>query len=428
MSSKSPVKEAGEPTQENILRRVANMPLVSSAYDAAATAFSSTKDTHPYVKSLLDTAEKGVKILTEVALTIAQPILTKLEPQVAMASGYASEGLDTLAEKLPVLQLTVDKVASDTKEMVSSKMTSTKEALANQLFGVVDMTKEVVQGSMKATKSIISHSLTTVVESRVGQIAVRSAEAMLGRSEELIDDYLPITDEELALLSAVLTDGDMIPVRPYVQQEYLVRLGTLSVKLCHRAYQHSVAKLKRAQQAIQNSLSQLQQTLHLIEHTKQGVGDKGPKVADGQEKLIQMFREWKKANIKEKSEKDLAEACICVHVETQTLTMFRNMIQQLQAACQALLFSIQGFPSSLQDKVQQIRQSTKDLHSSFSAAGSFQELPGALLSQSYQRVQKAQEYLDELWEYIARNTPLSWLVGPFKLSEPAPFETGTRVE
>ncbi|XP_062990594.1 perilipin-3-like [Elgaria multicarinata webbii] len=425
MSSKSPVKEAGEPVQENVLRRVASMPLVSSAYDAAATAFSSTKDTHPYVKSLLDTAEKGVKILTEVALTTAQPILTKLEPQVAMASEYASKGLDTLEEKLPVLQLTVDKVASDTKEMVSSKMTSTKEALANQLFGVVDITKEVVQDRMKATKSIISHSLTTVVESRVGQIAVRSAEAMLGKSEELVDDYLPITEEELALLSAVLTDGDVIPVRPYAQQEYLVRLGALSVKLRHRAYQHSVAKLKRAQQAIQNSLSQLQQTLHLIEHTKQGVGDK---VADGQEKLLQMFREWKKANIKEKSEKDLAEACLCVHVESQTLAMFRNMIQQLQAAYEALLFIIQGFPFSLQDKVQQIRQSTKDLHSSFSAAGSFQELPGALLAQSYQQVQKAQEYLDELWDYIARNTPLSWLVGPFKLSKPAPFETGTKVE
>lgn len=63
------------------MRRVASMPLVSSVYDMAASAYNSTKESHPYVKSLCDAAEKGVKSLTQVAVSGAQPILTKLEPQ-----------------------------------------------------------------------------------------------------------------------------------------------------------------------------------------------------------------------------------------------------------------------------------------------------------------------------------------------------------
>lgn len=66
---------------QNLLRRVASLPLVSSAYDMAATAYTSTKESHPYLKSLCDVAEKGVKTISEAAASRAQPILTSFEPQ-----------------------------------------------------------------------------------------------------------------------------------------------------------------------------------------------------------------------------------------------------------------------------------------------------------------------------------------------------------
>ena len=60
---------------------MANLPLVSSAYGMVSTAYASTKESHPYVKSVCDVAEKGVRTLTAAAVSGAQPILTKLEPQ-----------------------------------------------------------------------------------------------------------------------------------------------------------------------------------------------------------------------------------------------------------------------------------------------------------------------------------------------------------
>lgn len=61
--------------------RVANMPLISSTCSMVSAAYTSTKESHPHVKTVCDAAEKGVKTLTAAAVSGAQPILSKLEPQ-----------------------------------------------------------------------------------------------------------------------------------------------------------------------------------------------------------------------------------------------------------------------------------------------------------------------------------------------------------
>lgn len=48
------------------------------------------------------------------------------------------------------------------------------------------------------------------------------------------------------------------------QQSYFVRLESLSAKLRHRAYQHSLKKLSDAKQGTQEALTQLHQTIDLV--------------------------------------------------------------------------------------------------------------------------------------------------------------------
>ncbi|KAM7177662.1 perilipin-3-like [Macrochelys suwanniensis] len=412
MSSEKKINDSSLETQEqeqqNLLRRVASLPLVSSAYDMAATAYTSTKESHPYLKSLCDVAEKGVKTISEAAASRAQPILTSWEPQT-YSFAVATKGLDTLEEKLPSLQITVDKVASDTKGLVSSKVEAT-----SRFSSLVDVTRESVQDSVASTKSVMTHSVNAVMGSRMGQMAVSGVEAVLEKSEELLNQYLPITDEELAELATSIKEDGVAPLQP---QSYFVRLGSLSSKLRHRAYQHSLAKIKNTRQSIQETLSQLHQTIDLIEYMKQGVDQK---LQDGQEKLHQMWLDWSKRQTGGSEDTDLVQP---EQLESHALTMFQSIIQQLQATCLTLMSSIQGFPSNIQDKVQQVRQSTKELQASFSTVHSFQDLSSRILTQSRKQVTKAQGYMDELLEYIVHNTPLSWLVGPFMLSGKIPEET-----
>lgn len=58
-----------------------SLPLVSSTYDLVSSVYSNTKDNHPYIRTVCEAAEQGVRSLTSVALTTVSPIIDKLEPQ-----------------------------------------------------------------------------------------------------------------------------------------------------------------------------------------------------------------------------------------------------------------------------------------------------------------------------------------------------------
>ncbi|NXK04289.1 PLIN3 protein, partial [Herpetotheres cachinnans] len=113
------------------VNQVANMTLVSSACDMVSAVYASTKESHPYIGSLCDAAEKGVKSVTEATASCVQPVLTALEPHVAAAGEHASKSLDKTGGKLQLLQKPVEQILSDTKELVSSRVADAKDAVSS---------------------------------------------------------------------------------------------------------------------------------------------------------------------------------------------------------------------------------------------------------------------------------------------------------
>uniref|UniRef100_A0A8D0EW80 Perilipin n=1 Tax=Strix occidentalis caurina TaxID=311401 RepID=A0A8D0EW80_STROC len=393
---------------QSIGTRVASLPLVSSAYDMVSTAYASTKESHPYVKSVCDAAEKGVKTLTAAAVSGAQPILTKLEPQISTANEYACKGLDKLEEKLPILQQPPEKVTGwgevgkHTRGPLHT-MAGAKDAVTSRVTGMMDMTKGAVQGSVELTKSAVSSGVSTVMGSTVGQMVVSGMGSVLEKSEELVDHYLPMTDEELAKLATAVEGFETEQQKQ--QQSYFVRLGSLSTKLRHRALQHSLDKLQSARRSSQDVLAQLQRTLDLVEQLKQGMDQK---LQGGQEKLQQMWLEWSKKQ--PGGGKDMVPP---EPVESGTLALLQGLTQQLQSSCQPLVSSLQGLPASIQDKAGQVRHNVEELRAALASATSLQDVTGSVLAQARAHATKARQLMDELVEHVAHNTPLTWLVGPF---------------
>lgn len=60
---------------------MSSLPLVSSTYGLVSSVYSSTKHTHPYIRTVCEAAEQGVRSITAVVFTTASPIIDKLEPQ-----------------------------------------------------------------------------------------------------------------------------------------------------------------------------------------------------------------------------------------------------------------------------------------------------------------------------------------------------------
>ncbi|NXV01004.1 PLIN3 protein, partial [Cettia cetti] len=391
---------------QSIGTRVANLPLVSSAYDMVSSAYTCTKQSHPCVRSVCDAAEKGVRTLTAAAVSGAQPLLTRLEPQISTANEYACKGLDKLEEKLPILQQPPQKDAvsntvagargavAGARDAVSSTVAGAKDAVSSRVTGVMDMTKGAVQGGVELTRSAVSSGVSTMGQ-MVGSV--------LGKSEELVDHYLPMTDEELAKLATAVEGFE--PEQQRQQQSYFVRLGSLSSKVQHRALQHSLGKLQSARQSSQNLLAQLQRTLDLVENLRQGVDQK---LQGGQEKLQQLWLEWNKKQPGGGKDQLPPEA-----VESGTLTMLQGLSQQLQSSCQPLVSSLQGLPASIQDTAGQVRHNVEELRAALASVTSLQDVTGPVLARARSHATKAQQMMDELVEHVAFNTPLTWLVGPF---------------
>ena len=66
---------------QNVVSRVTNLPLVSSACEVVSKSYTSTKDSMPLLKGVMDAAESGVRTLGAAATTGSKPLLDIIEPQ-----------------------------------------------------------------------------------------------------------------------------------------------------------------------------------------------------------------------------------------------------------------------------------------------------------------------------------------------------------
>ncbi|NXD94147.1 PLIN3 protein, partial [Chaetorhynchus papuensis] len=423
--------------------RVTSLPLLNSAFSLVSSAYNHTKESHPCLSGVCSVAETVAAVAVGSVVGGAQPILSQLEPQIALVNEYACKGLDQLEENLPFLQQPADKVISDTKQLVSTKVTSAmdaaceaREAMADKVTEAVDLTKNVVGDSVKLTRSVVTSTVSSAVEAaQVSQAVAGGVESVLGMSEDLVDHYLPMTEEELGKLATTVQGFGVASVEEQKRQRsYFVRLGSLSGRVRHRAYQHSLAKLQGIRHRTQDTLSRLQLAIKLIESVKQAVGHK---LLEGQEKLHQLWVDWsltqpKGNQVRTACQPEVSpagaaeqapepgppepvpELCLSQQVESRTLAMLRIITQQLQPAYESLKRSAHGLPSSIQEAVAQATRHIHKLHSSFSRAVSFRDLSRTTLAKSRDRVAEARRSLDVLFEYVTHNTPLNWIVGPFR--------------
>ncbi|NWX91404.1 PLIN3 protein, partial [Nothoprocta ornata] len=405
------------------VNRVTSLPLLNSAFSLVSSAYNHGKETHPCLGSACSVAETVAAVAVGSVVGGAQPILNQLEPQIALVNEYACKGLDQLEESLPFLQQPADKDSVGlTKSAVASTITAAvgaaqgaKDLVTNKVTEAVDLTKEAVQDGVEKTKSMVTSTVNTALDAAydtitkaVGQAMAGGVESVLGISEELVDHWLPMTEEELGELATAVEGFDMASVEEQrEQQSYFVRLGSLSSKVRHRAYRHSLAKLQLARRSAQDTLSQLQLAINLIECVKKEVGQK---LLDGQEKLYQLWVDWSLTQPKGHQIKTASQA----EVESRTLAMLRIITQQLHPAYENLKANILGLPSNIQEAVHHATRNIQKLHASFSRAKSFQDLSSSTLTQSQDTVREARRSLDELLEYVTQNTPLNWLVGPFR--------------
>ncbi|XP_068582074.1 mannose-6-phosphate receptor binding protein 1 [Cebidichthys violaceus] len=396
------VAAAAEPAngdQQNVVSRVSHLPLVSSACEVVSSAYSSTKDSVPLLKGVMDAAESGVRTLGAAATTGSKPLLDIIEPQLATVNEYALKGLDKMEEKLPILHQPADKLVSDTVGMVYQSVFGAKDAVMGAVMGGVEMTRAAVSGG-----------ILTAMGTRMGQMVSSGMGLALSRSEDWVDHNLPLTEKELAAVAEPVTSEVTTPSSP----SYFVRLGKLSAKVQERALQQSLVRAGHARDATYTTVAQITSTLDLLEIARTSLGTASNQIGGAPEQLLQLWTEWKQkqagaGQTESESEpdgtRDEAE-----QLEWRVLSMVHGLSDQLRSACSNVVSSAQGLPGAVQDQLTSARRSAEELHSSLGTTSSITPL---LLERSRHHLKQVQQSLDGVMEYLLNNTPLNWLVGPF---------------
>ncbi|KAG5261336.1 hypothetical protein AALO_G00302840 [Alosa alosa] len=379
---------------QNVVSRVASLPLVSSAYDIMSKVYLQTKDQHPYIKSVCEVAELGVKTVSSVAIISALPIIDKLEPQLTIANVLACKGLDKIEKSLPILHQPSEQVvasAKDTvngaKDVVSERVNGAKETVTSAVTGMVGRTRGAVQGGVSMVK-----------ESRVVQLVSCGVDSALSTSESLVEQYLPHTNQEMKKsIKAVESFENGLEPR-----SYYTRLGSLSTKVGQRTYQRTMAKVREARQHSQESIAQLHLTMDVIEYARKNLDNANQKM----HVRLTAIMDWRVSG-------QTSEECDAVSIESRTLALARGLSQQLQTTCQGLVSSVQGLPQNIQDQALILSHLASELYGSFSKAAAIGDLSDSVLSSSRTQLHRVRVILDDTMDYLVNNTPLNWLVGPF---------------
>uniref|UniRef100_A0A1A8L4A0 Perilipin n=2 Tax=Nothobranchius pienaari TaxID=704102 RepID=A0A1A8L4A0_9TELE len=391
--------EAANEEQQTVVSRVSNLPLVSSAREVVSTAYSSTKDNVPLLKGVMDVAESGVRTLGAAASMGSRPILDMIEPQLATVNEYALKGLDKMEEKLPILHQSADKVVSDTVGMVCQSVTGAKDAVVGAVMGGVEL-----------TRAAVSEGINTVMGTRMGQMVSSGMGLALSRSEDWVDQHLPLTEKELAAV-AEPTSSEVTASSSC--SSYFVRLGKLSAKVQERALEHSLVRARRARDATYTAVAQITNTLDLVEEsTRASLDTASNRIAGASEQLHQSWTEWKQKQEgagQSESEPDGSKH-ESEQLEWRALSMVRGLSDQLRSACSNVVSSAQGLPGTVQEQLASARRAAEELQSSL---GNASTITPHLMEGSRHHLNQVQQSLDGVMEYLLHNTPLNWLVGPF---------------
>lgn len=88
-------------------------------------------------------------------------------------------------------------VVTTATQAVTGRVSEAKDTVSVTLSTVVDRTRGAVQGGMERTKAMVSGSVNTVLDSRMAQLVSSSVDSALSTSESLVEQYLPLTEDEL---------------------------------------------------------------------------------------------------------------------------------------------------------------------------------------------------------------------------------------
>ncbi|KTF92460.1 hypothetical protein cypCar_00012750 [Cyprinus carpio] len=171
-------------SEGNVLKRVAKLPLISSALQQATSVYMGVKGRYPLLGFVGGVAELGVRSASTAALKQAAPLLQNLEPEIEAVNSFALVGLEQLEKLFPILQQPTDEALADLKDAFFSRLDAAQSRVNDELDRAVDRWDKLIQLS--------SRLLAEAQESAPGRVLTAGLDELITQSEAAVAFYLPL--------------------------------------------------------------------------------------------------------------------------------------------------------------------------------------------------------------------------------------------
>ncbi|XP_040349336.1 perilipin-1 [Herpailurus yagouaroundi] len=240
--NKGPALPDGDlPEQENVLQRVLQLPVVSGTCECFQKTYTSTKEAYPLVASVCNAYEKGVQGASSLAAWSMEPVVRRLSTQFTAANELACRGLDHLEEKIPALQYPPEKIASELKDTISTRLRSARNSISVPIASTSDKVLGAALASCELAWGAAKDTAEYAANTRAGRLASGGADLALGGVEKVVEYLLPSAKEE----SAPAAGHEQAQKPPKGKPSLLSRVGALANTLSQHTFQTTARALKQ---------------------------------------------------------------------------------------------------------------------------------------------------------------------------------------
>ncbi|XP_063147142.1 perilipin-3-like [Candoia aspera] len=263
----------------------------------------------------------------------------------------------------------------------------------------------------KEPLSAMATSLSSFVESPVGQVFAVTIERALSKSEEWLNYYLPVPEANVAPSSSGPEDTSY---QDLCKEGCFVRINALSTQLRNRAFKIVLHQIKAARQNAHNNLSLLDQILEMVDYAQTTGCATFSSVPKHMRNLWTQWNTPQDVPSPKPVTGTVKESLTLLpeQLEMRAFLLTRDLARELYHTYQNLLPHISELPAHLQEKVTEIHENLEEMQGYLSSTTNLKDLPSSIVLQSRQKLASARENLDDLLDFMARNSVSHWLPQP----------------